>query len=346
MKSFKKVIKFIGILILILIIGSSIYIYTSGPVLPKETDEIIENVIANPLPELVTGKTGFAKSQGINIWYESRMPEEAPKGTILLIMGISNDALGWPTQFVQSFIDSGYQVIRYDHRGTGMSDWNKDFDSDNPYSLSDMAHDGISILDALQIKKANIIGISMGGMIAQELAINHPDRVQSLSSIMSSGNIFDQNLPPISSDVAYELIKVAIKYSVISSEKNMVKLHLASRLILAGDNNNELNIKELSEQVLYNIRKRNGYNPNVSQQHQAAVFKSGSRYDSLKTLKIPTVVIHGASDPFIPIEHGKKCVHLIPNSDSMWIENMGHDIPNDFIPLVTQKIIDNFKNVY
>lgn len=342
MKFLKKAIKYIGIILLLFIIGSSIYLYRTGPILPNDTDEIIENVIALPLPELVKGETGFVNSKGINIWYESISPKESPKGVVLLIMGISNDALGWPPKFIQSFVDSGYQVIRYDHRGTGLSDWVENFDSKHPYSLSDMALDGISILDALQVEKANIIGVSMGGMIAQQLTINCPDRVQSLTSIMSSGNIFDKELPPISSEVAYDLIKVAIKYSVIGTEKNKIKLHLASRSILTGEAYQDLNIKEISEQVLYNIRKRKGYNANVSQQHQAAVFTSGSRYDNLTILKIPTLIIHGKEDPFIPIEHGRNCVSLIPNVDSLWVENMGHDIPNKFIPTLSKKIIENF----
>ncbi len=343
MKSLKKILKYSSILILCLIIVGSFYIFNSGPVLPNDTDEIIEEVLANPIPELVKGKTGTVISQGVKIWYESILSQESPKGVILLIMGISNDALGWPPQFIQSFTDAGYQVIRYDHRGTGLSDWLEDYDKEAPYSLSDMANDGVSILDALEVEKANIIGVSMGGMIAQQLAIDFPHRVQSLTSVMSSGNIFDEELPPISSEVAVDLIKVAIKYSIFSSETNMIKLHLASRIILMGETAQNLNIKELSEQVLYNIRKRKGYNPNVSRQHQAAVSKSGSRYDKFKELNLPTLIIHGVMDPFIPIAHGKKCVSLIPNVDSLWVENMGHDIPNDLIPLISNKIMSTLE---
>lgn len=339
MKLLKKILKYSSLLILCLIIVGSFYIFYSGPILPDDTDEMIEEVLANPIPELVKGKTGIVTSQGIRIWYESILPQEAPKGVILLIMGISNDALGWPVPFIQSFTDAGYQVIRYDHRGTGLSDWLGNYDKENPYSLSDMAKDGIAILESLEIEKANIIGVSMGGMIAQQLVIDHPHRVQSLTSIMSSGNIFDEELPPISSEVAVELIKVALKYSVFPSEKNMIKLHLASRIILSGETAQNLNIKELSEQVLFNIRKRKGYNPNVSTQHQTAVSISGSRYDNLKDLDLPTLIIHGTMDPFIPIAHGKKCVNLIPNADSLWIANMGHDIPNELIPFISNKII-------
>ena len=258
MKIFKRTLKITGTAILLLLIGFAIYIYTSGPTLPKETDEIISGVLKNPLPEIVKGKSGFAKSQGLDIWYESISPKDASKGAILLIMGISNDALGWPQKFIQSFVDSGYQVIRYDHRGTGMSDWMKDWDSKKPYSLADMANDGVAVLNTLGIEKANILGVSMGGMIAQEIAIHHPDRVVSLTSIMSSGYIEDPDLPKISSAIAWQLIKTSLKYGIIGGETNMIKLHLACRIILMGSATYDLNSREISENVLYNMRKRNG----------------------------------------------------------------------------------------
>jgi len=342
MKTIKKFLKYIGVGLLFFLLGIGIYLYSCGPKLPDETDKIISVVMSNPLPEIVEGDTGFAVSDGVKIWYEDIVPDQEPKGAVLLIMGISSDALGWPKKFIESFTDAGYRVIRYDHRGTGLSDWLEDFDSEDPYSLSDMASSAVSILDTLKIEKANIIGISMGGMIAQQFAIDHPDRIHTLTSVMSSGNIFDQKLAPISSEVAYELIKVAIKYSVIRTEKNMIKLHLASRIILRGDASYGLDIQGLSEQVLYNLRKRNGYNAHVSAQHQAAVSASASRYDELKKLETRTLIIHGEKDPFIPIAHGRKCLELIPNADSLWIDNMGHDIPNEFIPEITQKIMDHF----
>jgi hypothetical protein len=99
MKTLKQILKIAGISIFLLIFGTFIYIYTTGPVLPEETDEIIEKVITHPLPELITGQVGFARSQGLNIWYERISPEGSSKGTVLLIMGISNDGLGWPESF-------------------------------------------------------------------------------------------------------------------------------------------------------------------------------------------------------------------------------------------------------
>ena len=339
MKIIKNIVKVVGILIGLLLLIGAVYLYHSGPTLPKETEDIIESVIKNPLPEIIKGQTGFAQNKGVHIWYENQMPLDTPKGTILLIMGISNDALGWPPAFLTAFVDSGYQVIRYDHRGTGLSDWMDNWDSNNPYTLADMAKDGIVILDKLGIQKAHILGVSMGGMIAQEMVINHPNRVQSLTSIMSSGDIFDKNLPPISTEVAIDLIKVAAKYGILGGEKNLIKLHLASRIILMGTAQQKLNIAEIATSVLYNIRQRKGYNANVSAQHQAAVSASSSRYSALEKLTIPTLVIHGKADPFIPLAHGQKMARLIPHSDSLWLDNMGHDIPDGLTELIVDKII-------
>lgn len=342
MKSIKLFLKIMGLVMLLLLLGGGIYIYTSGPELPETTDSIIESVLFNPLPEMIIGEPGFARSQELDIWYEQISPGGAPIGSILLIMGISNDALGWPQSFIRPFINAGFQVIRYDHRGTGMSGWVEGWDRRHPYSLSDMANDAIAVLDSAGIQQAHIIGVSMGGMIAQELVIHHPERAASLTSIMSSGYIEDPELPAISSEIAWKLIRASLKYGLTGGEKNMIKLHIASRIILMGDAAYNLNIDEIAQQVLYNIRKRNGYNRNVSQQHQAAVRQSGSRYENLKSLNIPALIIHGKSDPFIPVEHGKKCASIIPNAKRFWVENMGHDIPDHLADTLSKRIIANF----
>lgn len=339
----KKILLTIGLVIVLGVAGLAIYIHESGPLLPSNTDEVISQVLESELPEIVRGKTGYAKSGDINIWYESIEPDDTAKGTIILLTGIASDAVAWPPKFLDALVAAGYRVIRYDHRGTGMSDWIENWDSNNPYSLDDMANDGIAVLDALGIEKAHVIGVSMGGMVAQRMTINHPDRVLSLTSIMSSGNMVDPNLPPISTDIAQELLKVSVKYGLIKSERNSIKLHIASRVILMGDASYALDIKTISEQVLYNLRKRKGYNSQASPQHQAAVLASGSRYDKLQTIDTPALIIHGKSDPFIPIEHGIKCADLIPNADTLWIEGMGHDLPDTYVDVIVEKIIMHFQ---
>jgi pimeloyl-ACP methyl ester carboxylesterase len=229
-------------------------------------------------------------------------------------------------------------VVRYDHRCTGLSDW----DPPSPYALADMAGDGRAVLDALQLRRAHVVGVSMGGMIAQEFALAWPERTQTLTSMMSSADIEARDLPPISSQVAYELIKVALKYGVIGGEANLVKMHVASRMVLRGEARYALDVPELAQAVLYNLRERRGYNPRVSPQHQAAVRASGSRRAALATLRVPTLVIHGRDDPFIPIEHGKECARLIPGAVGLWVGGMGHDIASAHEAQLVEALVAHF----
>ncbi|TGG88621.1 hypothetical protein E4656_20155 [Natronospirillum operosum] len=123
----------------ILILAFAAYLIFGGPRLPSDTDVVIENVLKNELPQIIRGETGFAASDGLQIWYEIIAPGGEPQGVVLLNMSMAGDALLWPPAFVRAFTDAGYRVIRYDYRGTGMSDWVEHWDSRHPYSLSDMA---------------------------------------------------------------------------------------------------------------------------------------------------------------------------------------------------------------
>ena len=160
------------------------FIFFIGPKLPANTDTIIENVINTELPEFVKGKSGYVISDDHKIWYESITPKGSNKGAILLFMGMASDALGWPQTFIDKLVNSGYQVIRYDYRGTGLSDWIEGW-KQKPYSLADLARDAETILDTLNIREAHLVGLSLGGMVAQEFAIKNKDRTLSLTSIMS-----------------------------------------------------------------------------------------------------------------------------------------------------------------
>jgi hypothetical protein len=139
----KIMVWIIGIF-LIFLASLFLYLVAGGPKLPPETDAIIERVLNSELPEFIRGLTGLATSGGLNIWYESISPEGVSKGTVLLLIGQGGNALMWPPEFIRVFVEAGYQVIRYDHRGTGMSDWVKGWDRKQPYSLVDMSEDGRS----------------------------------------------------------------------------------------------------------------------------------------------------------------------------------------------------------
>jgi pimeloyl-ACP methyl ester carboxylesterase len=305
-----------------------LYITLSGPKLPPETDAIIDGVLESELPQIIVGETGFAASDGLNIWYENIAPEGSPQGTVLLIMGNGADALIWPPAFVQAFVAADYQTIRYDHRSTGMSDWMTDWDRKNPYAVVDMAGDAVAVLDALGIGEAHLIGLSLGGMIAQEVAIHYPDRVASLTLMMTSGFIGDPELPGLSSRYVFESAVKGIpllKYRLMGGERNLIKERIAKQIVALGYDG--LDIKELAELVLYDLRERRGINLRGALQHQTAVTISGSRYAGLSTLNIPTLIVHGTADPIIPVAHGRKLVEQIPGAKGLWLEGVGHVFP-------------------
>ena len=336
----------ITITILVLLMGLLIFLYFSGPSLPVETDSIIEHVIAGETPNVIVGKTGLASSDGLDIWYEIIMPEVPPKGTVLLLMGMGGNALFWPPKFINALVNAGYQVIRYDYRGTGMSDWVINWDRKNPYTLRDLANDAIAVLDRLDIKQAHLIGLSMGGMVAQEVAIHHSTRVASLTLLMTSGYIGDPDIPGLSSRYFWSsLIKglPLLKYRLIGGEKNLIKEVIAKTITATGYEG--LDIREIAELVLFDIRKRRGLNLKAIWQHQTAISISGSRLEGLKTLSMPALVIHGTEDQVNPIEHGKKLVEVIPNANGLWLDGVGHVFPVPNMEALLTKITAHLESV-
>jgi pimeloyl-ACP methyl ester carboxylesterase len=338
MRLFKKILKIAGVLVAAMLVLASAALYFSGPRLSEEIEGIIDAALQSDLPELLKGETGYVNPDNRSVWYESIGEKSSTKGVILLFMGIANDALGWPQGFIDLLVASGYQVIRYDYRGTGMSDWKQ-----SPYALKDLASDAKQILDTLHIEKAHLVGVSMGGMVAQEFAIQFPKRTSTLSAIMSSGDILDKEIKGLSKKTTFDLIKIGLKYGVLPTERNTIKMHIAARVVLRGEAEYRIDVKGTAEQVLYNLRKRRGYNPHVAGQHEEAVRRSGSRYERLKKLDIPALVIHGQKDPFVPIDHGKKLASVLSNANKRWFANMGHDIPPSLYDALIAELIKNFE---
>jgi len=338
----KRVI--ITFVILIVVIFISLFLFVNSlPSLPPETDKVITNVMHSELPELVTGKTGEVVSNGVKIWYEVISPKNKPKGTVLLIMGYGSSSLEWPVYFYQSLVDAGYEIIRFDHRGVGMSDWCENWDSNNPYTIKDMMTDALAVINEVSNKKVHVIGMSMGGMIAQEMAINHPERLHSLTCISSNGYFYDPDLPSIPKELGLDILKLVLKYMILPTEENSIKYNIGFMQLLKGSGDHEIDIQGISERTLYEMRKRNGYNKSVSSQHESVVLNSGSRYDKLTAIKMPALIIHGKSDPFVSLQHAEKYSRYIPNAKTLWIDGMGHEIHSSFFSTMLKEIIDNFQ---
>ena len=343
MKTFKKVLVIVVAIITVLLISAFIYIDLRLPKLPAITNKIIEKALVKERRK-IAGKQGYAQNDSTKIWYNSISPKDSIKGNIILIMGIANDALAWPDYFIKPLVDSGYRVIRFDNRGTGMSDWNDDWSKSNAYSLHNMADDAISILDTLNIDKVHVVGVSLGGMIAQTMSIKYPHRVITLTSMMSTGNIMDEELPSMNQSTVIDLMLASLRYGLIDTESNQIKLQLTARLLLMGKEKYELDIHEIAGSVLHNLRYRKGYNSDASEQHITATLLSGSRYKSLSQLSTPTLIIHGTTDPLIDFEHGKKCYEIIPDASNLWIERMGHDIPPKYTDQIILGIVDHINS--
>ncbi len=329
---------YILLLLLILIGLFATYIIFGGPKLPSDTDVIIDGVLKGELPRLIQGKTGFALWDGLQIWYEDISPLGETKGVVLLNASMAADALAWPLEFVRMFADAGYRVIRYDHRGTGVSDWVESWDSKHPYSLTDMANDAIAVLDAQDVKRAHLVGMSLGGMVAQEIAIHNPERVSSLTLMSTTGYAGDPQLLGLSSRYFFTVIAQnlpILKYRLIGGEKNLIKERIA-KMVSAGMG---VDIQKTAEGVLYDLRERKGINFKALLQHRAATDISGSHYESLKMLAVRTLIIHGTDDKIFPVEHGRRLAELIPGAEALWLEGAGHVLPYPDMESVNARII-------
>lgn len=322
--------------------GLALWFWRGGPKLPPDTDAIIERVAASDLAHVVAGQTGHAESSGVRIWYESIPPKAPEKGVVLLNISMGGHSLFWPRRFIRGLTEAGYRVIRYDQRGTGASDWLPEWSRKHPYSLLDMAGDAIAMLDALQVQRAHLIGLSLGGFVAQEIAIGHPDRVASLTLMSTAADPTDQTLPAprFGRMLRAGLAGIPLlRYRLIGGEKNLVKEVVAKTISGLGDEN--LDVEETAELVLYDLRYRRGINLRAIMQHQTAVTVTRSRYESLRSLHVPALVIHGTDDDFLPIEHARKLVELIPGAKHVWLDGVGHQFPYPDMPAITQAIVSH-----
>jgi pimeloyl-ACP methyl ester carboxylesterase len=312
------------------------------PRLPPDAERTIARIRAGPVTGVVNGEPGYAQSDDARIWYESLPPVGTQKGVILLNIALGASSLYWPPAFLRALTAVGYRVIRYDQRGTGASSWMTDWSREHAYSLIDMANDAIAVLDELRIDRAHLIGLSLGGFVAQEVAIGHPERVRSLTLMSTSADPTDTALP---GPRTWPLIQSAIaalpllRYRFHGGETNLVKELLAGLIAQGGDE--PIDVEEWTKIVLYDLRERNGLNLRALRQHQAAVAVTRSRYPLLGTITAPTLVIHGTADAFLPIEHGHRLAAAIPPAYGLWLEGAGHPFPYPDMPEVMAAILSH-----
>lgn len=331
------------VLFFLLVIGLYWYI-KNNVLLPSNINTLIEEVKSEPLEELVTGTEGIAKNGDLSINYEIIGKVESAKGHVILVSGLTQTMLVFPKHFYEPLVKAGYQVIRMDNRGLGKSSWVKNWTKETAYSLEDMATDVIAVADELEIKQFHIIGMSMGGMISQRVAISYSDRLKSLTSIMSTGFYHDPELVSLPTKFYRDMGLVNLLYAKnLHDITNKLKLHLAINNLLHGKGyqNDE---KLILQKAYYEITRRNAHNPKAYDQHSRAILLSQSRYEELDQITVPTLVIHGKEDTLVKFEHAQKYAPMIKGVKTLFIEGMGHHLPKAHSKEISNSILSILKN--
>ena len=281
---------------------------------------------------------------GITFEFETHGDSANPP--MLLIMGLGAQLTLWPIELVEALVARGYYVIRHDNRDIGLSTKFTEAGVPDmasvvmalmagknpavPYTLSEMAADAMAVLDAAGVAKAHIVGASMGGMIAQLVAVEHPDRVLSLTSIMSTtGN---PAVPPARAEAMAALtapMAPDADLATILTRGAMVSKAIGSPGYPADDARLRANVERD-----YN----RSFHPTGAMRQMAAIVADGDRRARLKDVTAPTLVIHGADDPLVPVEGGRDTASAIAGATILEVPGMGHDLPLALVDTIADAI--------
>jgi pimeloyl-ACP methyl ester carboxylesterase len=252
-----------------------------------------------------------APAGAVQIHYETMGEPGDP--ALLLVAGLGAQLIIWPDEFCYSLVDRGFFVVRYDNRYSGLSTI---LPEGAEYTLSDMTADGIAVLDALGIDAAHVVGHSLGGMIAQTMAIEHRSRVLTLTSISSTtgnpkyGQPTDEALAGIAREPVTDF-DVAVESDV------------AARRIWASPSW----FDEEDTREYFRRAHERAFTPGASMRQLMAVATSPDREPQLAELDVPTLVIHGTLDPLVTPDGGARTADVVPGAELLTIEGMAHDLP-------------------
>lgn len=275
----------------------------------------------------------------IEICYESYGPDDAPP--LLLVMGLGAQLTVWQTGFISELLERGFRVIRFDNRDVGLStkspgpppDLLAMFDAyeagrpiEAPYTLSQLAVDAVGLLDALGIRAAHVVGESMGAMIAQTIAIEFPERVLSLTSIMSTTGHPDVGQPTPEAMVV--LMSPSPQDRTAAIEHNVASNRTTGGELFDEDRSRAMQTESYDRM----------FHPDGSMFHLAAIAASGDRTELLRKLDVPTLVVHGRQDSLIDLSGGEATAAAIPGADLLVFAKMGHDSPKLYWPQLADAI--------
>jgi len=275
-------------------------------------------------------------ANGITLEYD-----EAGEGIpFLFINGFGSQMTNWPDEFRDALTAQGIRFIRFDNRDVGLS---QKFTGQMPkkgepppYTLADMAADAAGLLDALGVESAHVAGCSMGGMIAQLVALNHREKTRSLISIFSTTS--DPSLPPSTPEA-----QAALTARPASADRDTVVAHTLKGRRAYASTRWPFDETRLGAMIGRNYDR--AFYPEGTARHWAAILAGPPRTERLKGLDVPTLVLHGSADTLIRPEAGRHTASVIPGAEYIEIEGWGHDMPLGAIPEVAGPIVDFVKRV-
>jgi pimeloyl-ACP methyl ester carboxylesterase len=282
-----------------------------------------------------------ARNGSVEIYYETFGDRGDP--TLVLVNGLGSQCINFRTEWCERFAARGFQVVRLDNRDVGLSTHFSDVTPDLaaliaaltagepvtvPYRLSDMAADVVAVLDALGVERAHVMGLSMGGMIVQTLAIEHPRRLRSMTSVMSTTGELDVGQPSPEA-------RARLFGAPATDRESAIANHLAGLRIWGSPGK----VDEGAQARFAGEAFDRAFDPAGVGRQIMAVTASGSRADGLRRVEVPTLVMHGSADKLIDPSGGRRTAELIPGARFVLIDGMGHDYPqaywDEWVELVT-----------
>ena len=277
------------------------------------------------------------QANGLGIEVDDRGPPEAP--VMLLVMGLGMQLTAWPDELVDLLLQRGFRVVRFDNRDVGLSQGLDELGVPNlplaalrywlrmkvraPYRLADMADDALGVLDALGIGAAHVCGASMGGMVAQQLAVRHPQRVRSLALMMTSSGA--RHLPQ-----ARPAVRRALLSRPKAGDTAAIEAHLQRLFGLIGSPGYPPEPERLRQRLQASVAR--AWRPAGTARQLVAIVADGDRTPLLARISAPTCVIHGRDDPLVPPASAHDLVAHIAGAQLNLIPGMGHDLPLELLP--------------
>lgn len=260
----------------------------------------------------------------ITLYYETFGRDDAP--VLLLVNGLGSQCINFKTEFCEKLVAKGFRVVRFDNRDVGLS---THLDDGARYTVEDMAGDGFAVLDAAGVHAAHIAGWSMGGMIVQAMALQHPERILSMTSVMSAAGTLTGERDP---DVV-----AAFTAPPATTREEAAERHLAG--LTAWGSPACLDVERITADAHAAFDRC--WDPGGRQRQAIAVAKSPSREEALRSLTVPTLVIHGDADRLVPPEFGRRTAAAVPGARFEMVEGMGHDYPPQHWDRMVELISDH-----